>query len=102
MLQNFNKLLTIFFLHLILNKILGYVQFADKEPNLFQLIFTSGDCGDNDIMKLIPMDNEVEFNMIVYANGIIMMKAFDTLPLEWSQIRELILKAFDSFNNKKC
>ncbi len=80
-----------------LSKILGYVQFANEEKHLFQLIFSSEIFNLENTRKLVPVNDEMELNMLVYAHGIIMMKAFGTLTLEWEQIREMLVKADQCF-----
>lgn len=81
----------------ILSKILGYVQFANEEKYLFQLIFSKNGINSDDTKGLVPVNNELELNMIVYAHGIVMMKAFGTLELPWDCIRKMIINAYESF-----
>jgi AcrR family transcriptional regulator len=85
----------------VLAKILGYVQFANEEPKLFQLIFSSQIFGLEQAKKLTAIEDELELNMLIYAHGIIMMKAFGTLTLEWEQIRQMIKNAYECFQAKK-
>jgi hypothetical protein len=82
----------------VLSKILGYVQFANEEKHLFQLMFSPGVMNQADANGLVPINDELELNMIVYAHGIVMMKAFGTLELPWERIREMIIKAYESFD----
>lgn len=82
----------------VLSKILGYVQFANEEKYLFQLMFSPGVMNQADANGLVPINHDLELNMIVYAHGIVMMKAFGTLELPWERIREMIIKAYESFD----
>lgn len=85
----------------LLSKILGYVQFANEEKHLFQLIFSSEIFSLEKTKKLISINDEIELNMLVYAHGIIMMKAFGTLTLEWEHIRIMLINAYKCFSNKE-
>jgi AcrR family transcriptional regulator len=81
----------------ILSNVLGYVQFANEEKYLFQLIFSTDAIKAKEKVALIQTNSELELNMIVYAHGIVMMKAFGTLELPWNSIHELIVNAFHTF-----
>ena len=86
----------------LLSKILGYVQFANEEKYLFQLIFSSEILSLDKARELISQNDELELNMLVYAHGIIMMKSFGTLTLGWEQIHKMILNAYERFQLKKA
>lgn len=85
----------------LLSKILGYVQFASEEKFLFQIIFTSEVLSLEKTRNLVSLNNEIELNMLVYAHGIIMMKAFGALTLDWDQVQEMIIKAYECFQIKQ-
>ena len=85
----------------LLSKILGYVQFANEEKHLFQLIFSSEIMSIDKTRKLTAQNDELELNMLVYAHGIIMMKSFGTLTLSLEQIRTMIINAYECFQLKK-
>ncbi|HOO34316.1 MAG TPA: TetR/AcrR family transcriptional regulator [Thermotogota bacterium] len=82
----------------LLSKILGYVQFANEEKYLYQLIFSAHLFNLNQAGKLVTANDELELNMLIYAHGIIMMKSFDTLTIEWTQIQEMIISAYHHFS----
>lgn len=82
----------------LLSKILGYVQFANEEKNLYQLIFSTQIFNLDQTGKLVASNDELELNMLIYAHGIIMMKAFGTLTIEWDQIQEMIVNAYNYFS----
>jgi len=81
----------------LLSKILGYVQFANEEKHLYQLIFSSQIMNLDKTGKLVAGNDELELNMLIYAHGIIMMKSFGTLTIEWEQIRKMIVNAYEHF-----
>ena len=81
----------------MLSKILGYVQFASEEKHLFQLMFMPGILQQEDIQMLIPLNNELELNMLIYAHGLVMMKAYGALLLPWEQVKKMILNAYQCF-----
>lgn len=80
--------------------ILGYVRFAGQEEKLFQLIFTSGANGPGQSfaawgrMRFDRFDTD----MIVYANGIIMMSAFQALDRSWEEKKKMIVRAYEKFH----
>lgn len=84
-----------------LSHILGYVQFANTEKHLFQLIFTCGGNGSEYAELSVPKEFSVELDMIVYAHGIVMMTAFNTLKLPWESVREMIIRAYHSLSRKE-
>lgn len=84
----------------ILSKVLGYVQFANEESYLFQLMYTGQNGLEVRKEASSQIKSELELNLIVYAHGIVMMKAFGTLELSWAQIREMIVNAFYSFGGE--
>lgn len=83
-----------------LSHILGYVQFANAEKYLFQLIFASGNANSDYVESCVPKEIGLELNMIIYAHGIVMMTAYDTLKLPWDTVREMIIKAYHTFEGK--
>ena len=82
----------------VLSKILGYIQFASEEKYLYQLMFSSKimdlDKTKNEVMK----SDELEQDMLIYAHGIIMMKIYGTLPLDWQQIKKMITKMYEKLS----
>lgn len=83
-----------------LSHILGYVQFANAEKYLFQLIFASGSDNSGYVESCVPKEIGLELNMIIYAHGIVMMTAYDTLKLPWDTVRGMIITAYHSFERK--
>ena len=83
----------------LLSRILGYVEFANQEKHLYQLIFSSEIMSQDKVISLVHVENELELNMLLYAHGIIMMSTFGTISMEWTQCKELILKAYQHFQN---
>lgn len=85
----------------LLSKILGYVQFANEEKYLYRLIFSSQIMNLGKIGALVASNDELELNMLIYAHGIIMMKSFGTLTIEWEQISKMIVNAYEQFQSKR-
>ncbi|BCJ93163.1 hypothetical protein acsn021_07320 [Anaerocolumna cellulosilytica] len=83
-----------------LTYILAYIQFAGEEKYLFQLIFTSGGVNINVINELGFSGMELNLNMIIYANGIIMMLAFNSFELSNESIKNMLIHAYELFENK--
>lgn len=83
-----------------LSRILGYVQFADTEKYLFQLIFASGGGAGEVGQSYVPQEIGIDLNMIIYAHGIVMMMAYRTLQLPWETIRAMIIQAYAAFKGK--
>ncbi len=84
----------------LLSKILGYVQFANEEKYLYQLIFSSQITKMDKTGTLVASSDDLELNMLIYAHGIIMMKSFGTLTMEWEQIKKMIVDAYEQFNQR--
>ncbi len=80
-----------------LSKILGYVQFAIDEQNLYKLIFSSEIMSMETAGGLAQSYSKSELDILIYAHGIIMMKSCGTLTFEWEQIREMIIRAYNCF-----
>ena len=76
---------------------LSYIQFAEAEKHLFQLIFTSGGLDLSAMNELNTAEIKPNLNMIIYANGIVMMQAFHTLALTYEQKKELLMQAYELF-----
>lgn len=81
----------------IVSNILGYIQFADNERNLFQLMYSGGSFAKEDIQKLHMPDNDLYMNMIIYAHGIVMMKACNTFSFSWEQTKQLVIDTYYTF-----
>ncbi|MDD3335568.1 MAG: TetR family transcriptional regulator [Eubacteriales bacterium] len=81
----------------LLSKMLGYVQFANEERQLYRLIFSSGNLKLDKTQAIIAENDELGLNLLVYAHGIIMMKSFGTLTIEWEQLKKMIVKAYKHF-----
>lgn len=82
-----------------LQYIFSYIQFAKVEKHLFQLIFMSGEL--NIWNELNLSDIELDIHMIVYANGIIMMQAFQALPDSDEWLKEMLLQAYALLRSNK-
>ncbi len=80
--------------------ILAYIQFAEDEKHLFQLIFTSGGPNLSAIKELDIADINLDLNMIIYANGIVMMQAFNTFALSGEKRKDMLLHAFELFEKE--
>jgi AcrR family transcriptional regulator len=81
--------------------ILAYIRFAGEEKYLFQLIFTSGGLNLRTIDGLGINPIELDINMIIYANGMIMMLAYHTLEPDEEKLRDMLTRAYELFENKK-
>ncbi len=84
-----------------LSYILSYIQFARKEKNLFQLIFTSGGLDFSAMNGLGTTNMNLDINMIVYANGIIMMQAYHSIELPDDKIKAMLRNAYELFARSK-
>jgi AcrR family transcriptional regulator len=82
-----------------LASILAYVDFAKEEKFLFQLIVTSGYLNAEKIPALVPKEMKIDLDMIIYANGIVMMSAYKSFELSETNIRDMIINAYEKF---KC
>ena len=82
-----------------LGRLLGYVRFAGQEKHLFQLIFTSG---AGELGQAVAAGREFRFDphMLVYANGMIMMTAFQTLRLSPAEQRAMLIRAYEAFHRQ--
>ncbi len=80
--------------------ILAYIQFAGEEKYLFQMIFTSDGLNLSGINKL-GSEIKLDINMIIYANGIVMMQAFHSFGLSDDKIRDMLIHAYELFRNNK-
>jgi AcrR family transcriptional regulator len=80
--------------------ILAYIKFALEEKYLFQLIFTSGGL-DLSALKQDALSIKLDINMIVYANGIIMMLAFNSLEPSNEKIKDMVTHAYELFKSDK-
>ncbi|SEW14146.1 TetR/AcrR family transcriptional regulator [[Clostridium] fimetarium] len=78
-----------------LANIIAYIQFANAEKRLFQLIFTSRD--GLQMMQYCLDISSFNINMIIYANGIIMMNAYKTLDIPFEEMKKMIIKAYEVF-----
>lgn len=81
----------------ILVNVLGYVQFAYEERNLYQLMFAARTLSMNQTGEMVKSSDTLTLNMMIYANGLIMMNVFGTIDLSWEKIRKMIIEAYDSF-----
>lgn len=88
-------------LPLALAYILAYIRFAGDEKYLFQLIFTSGGLNIDKINELGIGDIKFDINMIIYANGFVMMQAFNSIELSDGKIRAMLIHAYELFENNK-
>lgn len=88
-------------LPLALACILAYIRFAGEERYLFQLIFTSGGLNLDKINELSMGDIKLDINMIVYANGIVMMLAFNSLQFSNEKIKDMLIHAYKLFESNK-
>jgi AcrR family transcriptional regulator len=81
--------------------IMAYIRFAAEEKYLFQLIFTSGGFNLSEINEQGISDIKLDMNMIIYANGIIMMLAFNSFEISDEKIEDMLKQAYKLFKNKK-
>jgi AcrR family transcriptional regulator len=81
--------------------ILAYIRFAVEEKYLFQLIFTSGGLNLSAINEQGALNIKLDWNMIIYANGIIMMLAFNSFELSDEKLKEMLTHAYELFEGKK-
>lgn len=78
--------------------ILNYIRFALQEKKLFQLIIGSGMlCAGSSAEALSSWDHPPDQKMIIFANGIIMMIAFNTMGSSWEAIKALTTEAYEAF-----
>lgn len=81
--------------------LLAYIRFAGAERHLFQLIFTSGGLNLEAINKQGTADIKLDINMIIFANGIVMMLAFNSFEPTEEIIKDMLIHAYESFKNNK-
>lgn len=76
--------------------IIGYVQFANLEKQLFALLFSSG---TNGLIHSFATSRQINFNMdmIIYANGMIMMSTFHALNQSWEEKKSMLIHAYELF-----
>ena len=48
----------------------------------------------NEVIK----SDELEQDMLIYAHGIIMMKIYGTLPVDWQEIKKMIIKVYEKLS----
>ncbi len=79
-----------------LDTLIGYVRFAGQEKKLFQLIFTSGPAA---LGQALPAGSRMPFdeNLLIYANGMIMMSAFQTLRRSPEEQKAMLMRAYALF-----
>jgi len=78
-----------------LANIIAYIQFANEEKRLFQLIFTSRE--GLQMMQYCFDVSSLNINMIIYANGIIMMNAYKTIDIPFEEIKKMVIKVYEAF-----
>lgn len=83
----------------LLANILGYVQFAYEEKHLYQLMFFSNVMTMEQTRNIVADADQVGMNMMIYANGLIMMSSFGTMNLPWKQLEALLIQAYHSFKS---
>lgn len=81
--------------------IIAYIRFARDEKKLFQMIFTSGGLDLGVMHGLDTINIKLDINMIVYANGIVMMQAFHAIELSDDKIRDMLIHAYELFKSNK-
>jgi len=82
--------------------ILAYIRFADREPHLFRLLFTNGSTMLSGVVRTeASMDRMPALDMIVYANGIIMMQAFGTLLCSEEEVKRMVSEAYEKLQDKR-
>lgn len=76
--------------------LLGYVQFADREKMLFQLIFTAG---MRELSQVVGANRQIRFDpdLLIYANGMILMTAFQSIQPSPTERRAMLLHAYEAF-----
>ena len=79
-----------------LSLLIGYVRFADREKKLFQLIFTSGPGAFGQAAAAsepVPLPED----LLIYANGMIMMSAYKTLRRSPEEQKAMLIRAYALF-----
>jgi hypothetical protein len=65
------------------------------------LIFTTGGMNLEAINKQDTADIKLDINMIIYANGIVMMLAFNSFELTDAKIKDMLIHAYELFEKNK-
>lgn len=80
---------------------LGYIRYALTEKKLFELIATNGTLFAS-ALQTTPSSKlpYLSLNMIIFANGIIMMSTFGTLDTSWDHIKLITTKAYEAFKKE--
>ena len=74
--------------------VLRYIRFALEEKRLFALIARNGLFAARAEGAAMPPMNP---KLVVFANGIVFMALFGSLPGDWGQIRALTVSAYEDF-----
>lgn len=79
-----------------LDYILHYIRFALEETHLFQVIAKNGlfATTPEELSKSVP---SIDPKLIIFANGIVFMTAFQSLRWSWAEIRHMITTVYDDF-----
>ena len=83
-------------MHQDLDYVLHYIRFALEETQLFQVIAKNGlfaaapEEFNSNVLSIDP-------KLIIFANGIVFMTAFQSLRWSWAEIRNMVTTAYNDF-----
>lgn len=83
---------------------LGYIRFALEEGHLFRLIarnglFAAPPAPEGSQPSIDDLPVLPDPRLTIFANGILFMALYGTLPADWPSIRKLVLSAREAFQN---
>lgn len=80
--------------------VLQYIHFALNETHLFRVIARNGLFAAD---TAATADNvpRIDPKLLIFANGIVFMSAFQSLQLSWDEIRRLVLAAYADFRRER-
>ncbi len=83
-------------MHQDLGYILHYIRFALEETHLFQVIAKNGlfAAAPEELSCCVPL---IDPKLIIFANGIVFMTAFQSLRWSWAEIRHIVTTAYNDF-----
>jgi len=83
-------------MHQDLDYVLHYIRFALEETHLFHVIARNGlfAAAPEELICRVPL---IDPKLIIFANGIVFMTAFQSLRWSWAEIRHMVTTVYDDF-----
>jgi AcrR family transcriptional regulator len=79
-----------------LDYVLHYIRFALEETHLFQVIAKNGlfAIAPEELSNSVP---SIDPKLVIFANGIVFMTAYQSLRWSWAEIRHMVTTVYDDF-----